>query len=145
SAGWDLDDQAERYLAWLRTGRYSVNGRVFDVGRTTSDALLRFLGTRNAQTSGDRSDRASGNGMLMPMALVAMRYHDLVRHDPVVLVLRSWDSSIPTHASHQWTSACAAFGLMLAGLASGMPRKQVLRDDWLPLQRFDAERPLHSE
>src|SRR5689334_24742343 len=35
TVGWELDDQAERYLSWFRQGRYSVNGRVFDVGRTT--------------------------------------------------------------------------------------------------------------
>ncbi len=27
SAGWDLNDQANRYVEWWKTGRYSVNGR----------------------------------------------------------------------------------------------------------------------
>ena len=44
-AGWDLNDQAERYVAWWRSGAYSVNGRVFDVGVATSAALVRFLET----------------------------------------------------------------------------------------------------
>ena len=34
-ADWDLDDQAERYLAWWTRGDCSVNGRVFDIGMTT--------------------------------------------------------------------------------------------------------------
>ena len=33
--GWDLNDQAQRYVAWWRTGDYSVNGRCFDIGITT--------------------------------------------------------------------------------------------------------------
>jgi ADP-ribosylglycohydrolase len=28
--GWDLNDQAERYIKWWRTGAYSVNGRCFE-------------------------------------------------------------------------------------------------------------------
>src|SRR6516162_384476 len=40
--GWDLNDQARRYVAWWRTGAYSVNGRCFDIGTTTSMALRRF-------------------------------------------------------------------------------------------------------
>jgi ADP-ribosyl-[dinitrogen reductase] hydrolase len=28
--GWDLNDQARRYLLWWRTGKYSVNGQAFD-------------------------------------------------------------------------------------------------------------------
>ncbi len=29
---WDLNDQAERYVQWRDTGKYSVNGRCFDIG-----------------------------------------------------------------------------------------------------------------
>src|SRR5438874_319586 len=39
SAGWDLNDQAKRYVQWWRTGKYSVNGVCFDIGNTTSSAL----------------------------------------------------------------------------------------------------------
>ena len=41
TVGWDLADQARRYLAWYRRGEYSVNGRCFDIGdgnRFGSDA-----------------------------------------------------------------------------------------------------------
>ena len=68
--GWDLDDQAERYLAWWRTGAYSVNGRVFDIGTTTARALQRFRESGDARHSGDphsacqweRIDHAPGTG-----------------------------------------------------------------------------------
>jgi hypothetical protein len=42
SAGWDLNDQAERYVQWWQTGKYSVNGRCFDIGITTRSALGDF-------------------------------------------------------------------------------------------------------
>ena len=41
--GWDLDDQALRYVALWRQGKYSVNGRCFDIGNATRAALARFV------------------------------------------------------------------------------------------------------
>jgi ADP-ribosylglycohydrolase len=34
SVGWNLNDQADRYVQWWKTGKYSVNGRCFDIGIT---------------------------------------------------------------------------------------------------------------
>src|SRR5947208_14975412 len=48
-AGWDIHDQAERYLAWFRTGRYSVTGQCFDIGTATCSALCRFEQSRDAR------------------------------------------------------------------------------------------------
>ena len=45
SVGWDLNDQARRYVAWWRKGEYSVNDRCFDIGITPRSALSRFLKT----------------------------------------------------------------------------------------------------
>ena len=53
-AGWDLNDQARRYVSWWREGEYSVNGRCFDIEITIRAALSRFERTGDAQTSGDR-------------------------------------------------------------------------------------------
>jgi len=43
--GWDLNDQARRYVEWWKTGKYSVNGRCFDIGITTRNALSITLTT----------------------------------------------------------------------------------------------------
>src|SRR5437868_12650262 len=53
SVGWDLNDQARRYVEWWQTGKYSVNGRCFDIGITTRAALGRFLASQDALASGD--------------------------------------------------------------------------------------------
>jgi ADP-ribosyl-[dinitrogen reductase] hydrolase len=65
TAGWDLNDQSERYVRWMKHGSYSVNGRCFDVGITTSAALHRFLEGKDATLSGSRAESASGNGSIM--------------------------------------------------------------------------------
>jgi ADP-ribosyl-[dinitrogen reductase] hydrolase len=44
SVGWDLNDQARRYVAWWRNGEYSVNDRCFDIGFTTGGQTEPFRG-----------------------------------------------------------------------------------------------------
>ncbi len=85
--GWDLNDQAERYLAWWQNGAYSVNGRVFDIGVTTSAALSRFRQTGDAWTAGDASAYASGNGSIMRLAPILSR--SVCRHSSFVSQSRS--------------------------------------------------------
>jgi ADP-ribosyl-[dinitrogen reductase] hydrolase len=144
-AGWDLNDQAERYVAWWRTGAYSVNGRVFDIGMATSAALVRFLETGDAWTSADPHPRSSGNGSIMRLAPVPLVYAPLLDERLDVLVARLVESSRPTHASPQCLSACAYFGVVLAGLLHGRPRDEVLDPGWPLLQRLSEIHPLHAE
>ncbi len=59
--GWDLNDQARRYVSWADSGEYSVNGRCFDIGNTTSGALFRFSQSGDARTSGVTTGSAIGN------------------------------------------------------------------------------------
>jgi ADP-ribosylglycohydrolase len=143
--GWDLNDQAERYVSWWRRGTYSVNGRVFDIGVTTCAALSRFLETGDAWTSGDALEQASGNGSIMRLAPVAIAYARLLPDRLEMLVERAVESSRPTHASPQCLSACAYLGMVLAGLAQGLPREEVLHPGWGPFQRLQDFFPLHAE
>ena len=46
--GWSLSDQADRYVQWWKSGRYSVNGRCFDIGITTRFALNAYFSGKNA-------------------------------------------------------------------------------------------------
>ena len=144
-AGWDLNDQAERYVAWWRTGAYSVNGRVFDIGMATSAALVRFLETGDAWTSADPDPRSSGNGSIMRLAPVPLVYASLLDDRLDVLVARLVESSRPTHASPQCLSACAYFGVVLSGLLHGRPREEVLDPGWPILRRLSEIHPLHPE
>jgi ADP-ribosyl-[dinitrogen reductase] hydrolase len=140
--GWDLDDQARRYLQWRDDGRYSVTGRCFDIGITTNSSLRRFQRTGNARTSGEASPRAAGNGSIMRLAPVSIRFATLYPDRLDQLVQRMVESSLPTHASPECLSACAYFGTLLAALIAGADRAEVLAPDGPLLARLRALDPL---
>ena len=50
-AGWNLNDQCERYLSSYRDGAHSVNRTCSDIGNTTVAALRRFERDGDVSTS----------------------------------------------------------------------------------------------
>lgn len=143
--GWDINDQAERYVTWWATGKYSVNGRVFDIGSTTVRALHRFWRQHDARSSGDPSSAASGNGSIMRLAPVPVAFMHLFPDRLVELTTKLAESSLPTHASGPCLSACVYMGTVLCGLLHGLSRDEVLSPDWRPVAEITQDYVLHSE
>lgn len=144
-AGWNLNDQATRYLSWMKTGKYSVNGTCFDVGIATRSALVRFEASHDAQSSGDPSPRASGNGSIMRLAPVPIHYAKYFPDRIDELAEHAEQSSITTHASAMCLSACRYMALVLAGLMHGLEREVVLDAKWEALEKLKALTPLAPE
>ena len=140
---WDLNDQAQRYCDWWQEGKYSVNGSCFDIGITVCSALSRFLQSGNARSSGDTAERSSGNGSIMRLAPVPIRYAHLLGSDIHELAKLAVESSLPTHASPQCLSACRYFAIVLAGLINGGEREEVLAPDWKPIAELYASEVFH--
>jgi ADP-ribosylglycohydrolase len=143
SAGWDLNDQARRYVEWWQSGKYSVNGRCFDIGITTRSALRRFVADEDALASGDASEWASGNGSIMRLAPVPVGRADLYPNSIEELSRLADESSLPTHASEQCRSACRYLATVLAALVRGEDRVAILSPDWRPLRLLNDIKPLH--
>lgn len=143
TVGWNLNDQASRYVAWWKTGKYSVNGRCFDIGMATRRALAAFAVTNHALSSGLRSEDASGNGSIMRLAPVPIRFSHFYPAQCDELARLAEESSLPTHASDQCLSACRYLAVVLAALINGEHRDEVLCPQWEPLQRLNAVKPPH--
>jgi ADP-ribosylglycohydrolase len=143
AVGWDLNDQASRYVEWWETGKYSVNSRCFDIGITTRSALSNFIATKDALTSDDRSERASGNGSIMRLAPVPIRFADLYPGQVDELARLAEESSFPTHPSDQCVSVCRYLGVIIAAFIHGEDRNEVFSADWQPLRQLNAVKPLH--
>ncbi|MCA9067425.1 MAG: ADP-ribosylglycohydrolase family protein [Planctomycetaceae bacterium] len=141
-AGWDLDDQARRYCDWWRDGKYSVNGRCFDIGITCRSSLGQFHLTGDARKAASTDEYSSGNGSIMRLAPVSIQFASLFPDRIDELAHLAEESSLTTHASAQCLSACRYFALILAGLISGRSREEVLSPDWEPLSQLRELKPL---
>ncbi len=119
--GWNLQDQAWNYLDWWQIGRFSVNGECFDIGCTTRHSLSRFDETGDALTCADKDAENSGNGSIMRLAPVAIKYCE-----DESLAQKARESSLVTHASEQCLSACEYLATVLAALIKGSSKEAAL-------------------
>lgn len=143
--GWDLADQCERYVSWWKGGDYSVNGRCFDIGTTTRAALSDFSRTDDPWNCASRSEQANGNGSIMRLAPVPIRYADFYPERIDELARLAEESSLTTHACPQCLSACRLFAVMLAALMQGETRATVLNPRWSRLAELREIEALHPE
>jgi ADP-ribosylglycohydrolase/protein-tyrosine phosphatase len=132
--GFDAHDQMTRYVRWWREGHWSSNGRCFDIGTTVRAALARFEQTRDP-FAGSADPQSAGNGSLMRLAPVPLRY----AHRPADAVRYAADSSRTTHAAAEAVDACRYFAALIVGALAGHPKEQLLAPD---APRPHADEPL---
>lgn len=100
----DLEDLAERLMAWLARGEYCVEGVVFEYGLQTTRALAAFRDGVPASQSGPKGERNNGNGALMRVLPLALWWRG---RDETELVTLARRSCLPTHG-HVLSQLCAA-------------------------------------
>ncbi len=117
----DCRDLMDRFVRWWKEGEYSCTGSCFDIGNTTRAALARYERTGDPM-AGSTDSRAAGNGSLMRLSPVALRYWD----DRAALDTAAADQSRSTHAAEDAVDACRAFASLLADAIAGKARAEVL-------------------
>jgi ADP-ribosyl-[dinitrogen reductase] hydrolase len=120
--GLDETDLMQRFVEWHEQGRYSCTGRCFDIGITTRRALQRWKSTGNP-VAGDSAPDSAGNGSLMRLAPVAVRYW----RNRAALRDAAARQSRTTHAAPQAVEACVAYAELLADAISGASRAELLQ------------------
>lgn len=119
--GFDLHDQIHRYVLWNEQGYMSSNGRCFDIGNATWDALEAFKRTGKA-LSGSFDPDSSGNGSIMRLAPVPIRYLDT----PELALDLCAEQSRTTHQSPECLMACRLLGEVLIRALQGKLKDEVL-------------------
>lgn len=119
--GFDARDQAERYCRWWREGHFSVLGRCFDIGMTTSAALLKFE-RFGEPFSGSSSPGTAGNGSIMRLAPVPIRW----AHDLPYAAEAARNSSRTTHGAAECLDACQFMAALLCHLLTGASKEEAL-------------------
>ena len=119
--GLSARDLMGRFDRWEAEGHNSSTGRCFDVGHTTLAAISRYRRTGDP-LAGDPSPRAAGNGSIMRLAPVAVRWW----RDPDTAEAVARRQGLTTHAAPEAVDACALLARMLAGAIGGGGREAVL-------------------
>ena len=116
----DCRDLMDRFVRWWQHGDYSHTGECSDIGNTTLNALDRYRQTGDP-LAGSTDPRSAGNGSLMRLAPVALRFSgDRPR------LTAAADQSRTTHGAEEAVDACRAFAELLADAIAGSPRAEVL-------------------
>ena len=124
--GLDARDLIESFCRWYEDGYNSVTGECFDIGGTTARALDSFRAT-GEPLSGSTDPRSAGNGSLMRLSPVAIRWW----HDGAAAVEAARLQSRTTHGAAQAVEACALFAHLLVEAIGGAAKETVLRArDW---------------
>ena len=117
----DCRDLMDRFVRWWQDGDYSCTGHCFDIGNTTRQALDRYRRT-GERIAGSTDPQSAGNGSLMRLAPVALRFW----HDRPRLIAAAADQSRTTHGAEEAVDACRAFAELLAEAIAGSPRADLL-------------------
>lgn len=120
--GLDEQDLLTRFHDWWQNGTYSCTGRCFDIGVTTAQALSRWKAT-GKDHCGSIDPQTAGNGSLMRLAPVAIRFRD----DRNALRDAAARQSKTTHAAPEAVEACVLYAEMVADAINGARRSDVFK------------------
>lgn len=138
--GFDPVDQLTKYLRWYHEGYMSSTGKCFDIGTTTLRGLLRYEATKEPYDLTDDLANAS-NGSLMRLAPVPMFY----RSNPEAAIMYSGMSSKTTHGSPIAVDACRYFGGLIIGALNDVPKEELLKPKYCPIDGFWDTMPMRLE
>ena len=114
----DLEDLGRRLVNWQELGYMAVEGRVFDVGIQTSEALSNVRAGVPALQAGPSGERANGNGSLMRVLPLALWHAG----DDAALARDAMLQSRVTHGHLRSQVCCALYCLWARRTMEGSPR-----------------------
>lgn len=113
---FDLNDFSARLLAWYQEGKWAVDGKVFDVGIQTGEALNAYRTGMPPEACGMLRPDGKGNGALMRVLPLALRhkgtYDELVRD--------AHKQCLITHGNRCNQVCCALYCLVARALLDGL-------------------------
>ena len=115
-AEFDLADMGDRFVRWLREALWTATGEVFEVGLTTRASLRRIETGTPAAQAGAQGDDTNGNGSLMRILPVALRF---AGQPMAIFAARLEAASAITHGHALSRMACVFYGLVIRQLLAG--------------------------
>lgn len=121
--GFDAKDQLTNYLAWYRSGKFSMNGKCVGIGRTTRESLEWFEGHPHQIVAVQGDPNLAGNGSIMRIAPVSMYATTLTKAGHLAIL-----NSATTHSNPLCTGAAELFSKMIFLALKGKTKKEIF--DW---------------
>nr|WP_314489680.1 ADP-ribosylarginine hydrolase Tri1 [uncultured Pseudomonas sp.] len=118
---FDYATYAEGLLRWYERGENSANGRCFDIGNATRDALHGWQ-AQGRNWPGNREASSAGNGSLIRLAPTAI-FH---RHSMPATWQGSAAQSEVTHRAEEAVQCCQLFGAQLHLALNGADKHEAL-------------------
>jgi ADP-ribosylglycohydrolase len=116
NAEFDTQDMGNRFVRWMNDTLWTATGVVFDAGSTTADALIQVANGIPAEEAGGRAEYSNGNGSLMRIIPVALRFASIPAG---VLAERAERASAITHGHRRSRMSCAFYSLFVGELLLG--------------------------
>ncbi len=142
SRGFDVDDMARLFLRWYENAYMTPHGEVFDIGNATAMALRRISSGVPVEEAGCIDEGSNGNGSLMRILPVALKYRDLPAAQLLDYAARV---SAITHAHPRSQLACGIYCLLISeilrghGLVESLERVRESLPDLLQTSPMEAE------
>jgi ADP-ribosyl-[dinitrogen reductase] hydrolase len=73
---YNIGSIADKFVQWYEKGKYTPYGKVFDIGNSTLDAILKIKNGVSFKESGGNQEKDNGNGSLMRILPLAFYLHD---------------------------------------------------------------------
>jgi ADP-ribosyl-[dinitrogen reductase] hydrolase len=113
---FDAQDMGQRFVRWGRGELWTPWGSVFDIGGATRRALGRIEQGVPADQAGGTDENSNGNGSLMRILPIALRF---ASEPPERLVDFAHRASAITHRHPRSQMACGVYCLVVANLLKG--------------------------
>lgn len=120
-SGFNPAHMGQCFLKWYQEALWTPHGSLFDVGVTTSDALNRIAGGVPADQAGGCEESGNGNGSLMRILPIALRF---AQEPSAIMLDRAHRVSAITHRHRRSQMACGFFCLLVRELLEGFDRQQ---------------------
>lgn len=129
-------DVMTKFWSWVEAGYMSSNGKMFDIGDTTSEALCwnRKTGQSLAGMETSTDNKKSGNGSIMRLAPVPMFFKD--SHHKAAWLDMAVLSSMLTHGSYNCMGSCAYLSALIIGTLNGFSKEFILHPNYFLCDPF---------
>jgi ADP-ribosylglycohydrolase len=120
---FDTEDIGKNFVLWMEKALWTATNVVFDIGGATADSLSRIARGTPAEDAGGRDEYSNGNGSLMRIIPVALRFSG---ESIEPFACRIERASAITHGHDRSKMACVLFGLVVRQLLLGARAQQAV-------------------